>query len=128
MNLFSIFDSRGYSLFLKGIPQQEYFDEGFNYLGGGWHISFMCINTCNFDAKEKYLASNSLKTLFMHLFAFITSSFPNSSIALRGQDIAYSATALPNFSFKYCAMLWSPFLANLLLIVFSTCHCDSQVL
>jgi hypothetical protein len=35
MNLFSIFDSRGYSLFLKGISQQEYFDEGFNYLGGG---------------------------------------------------------------------------------------------
>ena len=35
MNLFSIFDSRGYSLFFKGIPQQEYFDEGFNYIGAG---------------------------------------------------------------------------------------------
>ena len=35
MNLFSIVDSRGYSLFFKGIPQSEYFDEGFNYLGLG---------------------------------------------------------------------------------------------
>lgn len=35
MNLFSIFDSREYSLFFKGIPQQEYFDEGFNYIGAG---------------------------------------------------------------------------------------------
>jgi hypothetical protein len=104
-NLLSIFDSRDYSIFLNGIPQKNYYDEGFNYIGAGGIflllVSLPSIWKCKGDLLNKLIEKKCFVIiLFILLLLSLTHkiSFGNLNI-----EVYFPSTLISFLGFIRCS-------------------------